>query len=133
MHLCLWSPHHCLVSLQVGRGFSLVKPGFLQAALLIRKAIRGYKHCNGILQRQQRASRSEHDVGAVKLGFGGFSLAISLLPPRLLRLLSVLGFPCDRVAGLSSIDESLRGGGLRAPVAGVYIPELLLGTTMTHI
>ncbi|KAH9554368.1 hypothetical protein CY35_08G060400 [Sphagnum magellanicum] len=94
---------------------------FFRAALLIRKAIRGYKHCNGILQRQQRASRSEHDVGAVKLGFGGFSLAISLLPPRLLRLLSVLGFPCDRVAGLSSIDESLRGGGLRAPVAGVLL------------
>ena len=69
---------------------------------------------------QKLGSRSEHNVGAVKLGFGGFSLAISLLPPRLLRLLSVLGFPCDRVAGLDSIDQCLRGGGLRAPVGGVY-------------
>ncbi len=45
---------------QVGRGFSLVKPGFLQAALLIRKAIRGYKYCNGILQRQVQSLYSNH-------------------------------------------------------------------------
>ncbi|OAE35092.1 hypothetical protein AXG93_763s1260 [Marchantia polymorpha subsp. ruderalis] len=94
---------------------------FFKAALLIRKAIRGYKHCHTILQRQQHANRSKHDVGAVQLGFGGFSLAISMLPPKLLRLLSVLGFPCNRQAGLNSIDQSLRGGGLRSSVAGVLL------------
>ncbi|KAL2623343.1 hypothetical protein R1flu_003548 [Riccia fluitans] len=94
---------------------------FVKAALLIRKAIGGYKHCHAILQRQQHANRSKHDVGAVQLGFGGFSLAISMLPPKLLRLLSVLGFPCNRQAGLNSIDQSLRGGGLRSSVAGVIL------------
>ncbi|KAL3690779.1 hypothetical protein R1sor_004430 [Riccia sorocarpa] len=94
---------------------------FFKAALLIRKAIGGYKHCHAIIQRQQRADRSKHDVGAVQLGFGGFSVAISMLPPKLLRLLSVLGFPCNRQAGLKSIDQSLQGGGLRSSVAGVLL------------
>lgn len=94
---------------------------FFRAALLTRTAIGGYRHCHSILKTQQAGSRSKHNVGAVKLGFGGFSLAISLLPPRLLRLLSVLGFPCDRAAGLDSIDQSLQGGGLRAPVGGVLL------------
>ena len=69
--------------------------------------------------KQGRSIASEHDTGAVKLGFGGFSLAISMLPPKLLRLLAVLGFPSDRKAGLSAIDEALQGGGLRASVSGV--------------
>ncbi|XP_024365205.1 uncharacterized protein [Physcomitrium patens] len=94
---------------------------FFRAALLTRTAIGGYRHCHSILKSQQAGSRSKHNVGAVKLGFGGFSLAISLLPPRVLRLLSVLGFPCDRAAGLDSIDQCLQGGGLRAPVGGVLL------------
>lgn len=94
---------------------------FFKAALLIRKAIRGYKHCNSILQNNGNSIGSEHDIGAVKLGFGGFSLAISMLPPKLLRLLSVLGFPSDRKAGLCAIEEALKGGGLRASVSGVLL------------
>lgn len=94
---------------------------FFKAALLIRRAIRGYKHCNSILQSNGNSIGSEHDIGAVKLGFGGFSLAISMLPPKLLRLLSVLGFPSDRKAGLCAIEEALRGGGLRASVSGVLL------------
>ncbi|MCO5598076.1 hypothetical protein L7F22_052166 [Adiantum nelumboides] len=94
---------------------------FFKAALLIRRAIRGYKHCNSILQNNGNSVGSEHDIGAVKLGFGGFSLAISMLPPKLLRLLSVLGFPCDRKTGLFAIEEALRGGGLRASVSGVLL------------
>ncbi|CAM6096667.1 unnamed protein product [Calypogeia fissa] len=94
---------------------------FFRAALLIRKAIQGYKHCHTILQRQCHASRSKHDVGAVQLGFGGFSLAISMLPPKLLRLLSVLGFPSNRDAGLHAVNQSLIGGGLRSSVAGVLL------------
>eukprot|EP00250_Pteridium_aquilinum_P012457 c20737_g1_i1 orf=155-2137(+) len=94
---------------------------FFKAALLIRKAIRGYKHCNSILQSNGNSIGSEHDIGAVKLGFGGFSLAISMLPPKLLRLLSVLGFPSNRKAGLCAIEEALRGGGLRASVSGVLL------------
>lgn len=94
---------------------------FFKAALLIRRAIRGYKHCNSILQNNGSSIGSEHDIGAVKLGFGGFSLAISMLPPKLLRLLSVLGFPSDRKAGLCAIEEALRGGGLRASVSGVLL------------
>lgn len=94
---------------------------FFKAALLIRRAIRGYKNCNSILQRKGNSIGSEHDIGAVKLGFGGFSLAISMLPPKILRLLSVLGFPSDRKAGLCAIEEALRGGGLRASVSGVLL------------
>jgi hypothetical protein len=33
---------------------------FFRAALLIRKAIRGYKYCNGILQRQVQSLYSNH-------------------------------------------------------------------------
>ncbi|KAH7315988.1 hypothetical protein KP509_21G073200 [Ceratopteris richardii] len=94
---------------------------FFKAALLIRRAIRGYKHCNTILQNNGNSIGNEHDIGAVKLGFGGFSLAISMLPPKLLRLLSVLGFPSNRKAGLNAIEEALRSGGLRASVSGVLL------------
>lgn len=91
---------------------------FFKGALLIRKAISGYRRCQGVLKQQTIGSK--HEVGAIKLGFGGFSLVISMLPPKLLRLLSVLGFRCDRKAGLRDIEESLCSGGLRSSASGIY-------------
>lgn len=92
---------------------------FLKGALLIRKAINGYRRCHGVLQEQKIGSK--HEVGAIKLGFGGFSLVISMLPPKLLRLLSILGFHCDRKAGLRDIEESLCSGGLRSSASGMLL------------
>jgi len=92
---------------------------FFKGALLIRKAISGYRRCQGVLKQQTIGSK--HEVGAIKLGFGGFSLVISMLPPKLLRLLSVLGFRCDRKAGLRDIEESLCSGGLRSSASGMLL------------
>lgn len=92
---------------------------FFKGALLIRKAISGYRRCHSVLQQQTIGSK--HEVGAIKLGFGGFSLVISMLPPKLLRLLSVLGFRCDRKAGLNDIEESLCSGGLRSSASGMLL------------
>lgn len=62
---------------------------------------------------------SAHAVGGVQFGMGTFNVVISVLPPLVLRIVSALGFPCDREQGLSQLRACMLGGGLRAPLAAV--------------
>lgn len=41
--------------------------------------------------------------GAVSFGYGLFHLCISMVPPNLLKIINLLGFPGDRLQGLSSL------------------------------
>ncbi|XP_014248577.1 tetratricopeptide repeat protein 39C-like isoform X2 [Cimex lectularius] len=58
---------------------------------------------------------------AVCFGYGLFHLCVSLLPPSVLRFISLIGFVGDRVAGLKSLEFARQGPDVRAPLATIAL------------
>ena len=72
-------------------------------------------------------------------GIGGFNCVASLLPPVVLRILSAVGFPFSKEAGLSQLRECCLNGRVRSPLAGllllgmrVILPSFHNGALMEH-
>lgn len=62
-----------------------------------------------------------HVLGGLEFGLGAFNCLASILPPIVLRVIAVLGFPSDRAAGLSQLRASLLAGGISAPLAALFL------------
>ena len=60
-------------------------------------------------------------VGGVQLNLGAINCALSSMPARVLALLSMFGYMCDREAGFSHLKTVLAGGGTRAAVGGLFL------------
>ncbi|KAK3087826.1 hypothetical protein FSP39_011165 [Pinctada imbricata] len=56
-------------------------------------------------------------LGAVSFGYGTFQLCISMVPPKILRLIEFLGFEGDRQAGLQALEYSSHSKDMKAPLA----------------
>ena len=59
----------------------------------------------------------KHLQAAVSCGYGLFHLAISLVPPKLLRFCHLLGFSGNREVGLQALDLASQSEDMKAPVA----------------
>lgn len=55
--------------------------------------------------------------GSVSFGYGLFHLCISMVPPHLLKIINLLGFPGDRLQGLSSLAYASESKDMKAPLA----------------
>ncbi|XP_068557854.1 tetratricopeptide repeat protein 39C-like isoform X1 [Cebidichthys violaceus] len=55
--------------------------------------------------------------GAVSFGYGLFHLCISMVPPHLLKIVNLLGFPGDRLQGLSALTYASESKDMKAPLA----------------
>lgn len=55
--------------------------------------------------------------GSVSFGYGLFHLCISMVPPHLLKIVNLLGFPGDRVQGLSALAYASESKDMKAPLA----------------
>ena len=58
-----------------------------------------------------------HLQAAVSCGYGLFHLAISLVPPKLLKFCHLLGFSGNRDVGLQALDIASQSEDMKAPVA----------------
>lgn len=56
-------------------------------------------------------------LAAVSFGYGTLQLSISLVPPKILKIIEFLGFEGDREAGLSALDYTSNSRDMRAPLA----------------
>ena len=56
-------------------------------------------------------------LGAVCLGYGSFQLLISMLPPKVLKIIEFLGFEGDREVGLSCLDICSHSRDMKSPMA----------------
>lgn len=56
-------------------------------------------------------------MGAVKFGYGTFQLSISMVPPRILKLIEFLGFEGDRGVGLTCLAYTSHSRDMKAPLA----------------
>ncbi|TNN66297.1 Tetratricopeptide repeat protein 39C [Liparis tanakae] len=55
--------------------------------------------------------------GAVSFGYGLFHLCISMVPPHLLKIVNLLGFPGDRLQGLAALAYASESKDMKAPLA----------------
>lgn len=55
--------------------------------------------------------------GSVSFGYGLFHLCISMVPPHLLRIINLLGFPGSRQEGLSALMYSSESKDMKAPLS----------------
>lgn len=55
--------------------------------------------------------------GSVSFGYGLFHLCISMVPPHLLRIINLLGFPGSRQEGLSALIYSSESKDMKAPLS----------------
>lgn len=56
-------------------------------------------------------------LGAVNFGYGTFQLCISMVPPKILKLIEFLGFEGDRVAGLAALEFTSQSKDMKGPLA----------------
>lgn len=55
--------------------------------------------------------------GSVSFGYGLFHLCISMVPPHLLKIVNLLGFPGDRHQGLAALTYASESKDMKAPLA----------------
>ncbi|XP_030754326.1 tetratricopeptide repeat protein 39C-like isoform X1 [Sitophilus oryzae] len=60
-------------------------------------------------------------MGAISFGYGLFQLGVSLLPPSLMRLVSILGFAANRQNGIACLMYARMGMDMRAPLASLAL------------
>ncbi|XP_076438121.1 tetratricopeptide repeat protein 39C-like [Babylonia areolata] len=72
-------------------------------------------------ERRKGAELSEDTIGrllgAVNFGYGAFQLCMSMVPPKILRLIEFLGFEGDREVGLACLDYTSHSRDMKAPLA----------------
>lgn len=79
-------------------------------------------------------------MGAVSFGYGAFQLAVSLLPPSMLKLVSLFGFEGDREMGLACLRFSRTTSDMRAPLSTIALlwyltigSQIFAAENMTHL
>lgn len=63
----------------------------------------------------------ERLFGSVSFGYGLFQLVISMLPPKLLRIIKFLGFNGDEKVGLQAIERAGESNDIKAPIASLAL------------
>jgi len=83
---------------------------FMKAGLKVRQCYVSFKECWNILQQRDWSNdqHKSHFEGGVRLGVGTFNLIMSLLPPRITRLMEFVGFSGSREMGLKQLLATYR-------------------------
>lgn len=84
---------------------------FIKGALSIRTCYHTYRYCERLMNEpsiwrsRSEQIRAQFESGT-RMGIGVFSLMISCLPSKVLRLLEVVGFTGDKQAGMADICQA---------------------------
>ncbi|XP_010870156.1 tetratricopeptide repeat protein 39C [Esox lucius] len=119
---------------------------YIKGGWILRKAWKMYNKCHSDISQLQETCvkhSSSHEVdlssdqanhnapvegavtaealdrlkGSVSFGYGLFHLCISMVPPHLLKIINLLGFPGNRLQGLSSLMYASESKDMKAPLA----------------
>lgn len=94
--------------------------GFIKGGMNIRSAWKVYEKMWSIYCAKEIPLDTE-TRGAVQFGVGTFNLVNSILPAKMLKLVSILGFPSSRDVAVRELNNAHNGGGVRAPVAACIL------------
>ncbi|XP_064172558.1 tetratricopeptide repeat protein 39A [Anguilla rostrata] len=89
---------------------------FIKGGIKVRNSYLIYKDLHTFIQSHtsHRGPNHLHLEGGVSFGIGAFNLALSLFPPRILRLLEFAGFSGDKEYGLSKLHDGATSMNLRS-------------------
>uniref|UniRef100_A0A8C4F4C6 Tetratricopeptide repeat domain 39C n=1 Tax=Dicentrarchus labrax TaxID=13489 RepID=A0A8C4F4C6_DICLA len=104
---------------------------YIKGGWILRKAWKMYNKCYSDISHLQEGSRRRASEqldrvspealdrlkGSVSFGYGLFHLCISMVPPHLLKIVNLLGFPGDRLQGLSALTYASESKDMKAPLA----------------
>ncbi|KAL1782784.1 tetratricopeptide repeat protein 39B-like [Sigmodon hispidus] len=81
---------------------------FLKSGFSFGSSYQIYKDCQQVLEfmPDNQSKTYRHLDGGVKFGLGVFNLMFSLVPPRSLKLLNIVGYSGDREVGLALLHDS---------------------------
>uniref|UniRef100_A0A3Q3X1P4 Uncharacterized protein n=1 Tax=Mola mola TaxID=94237 RepID=A0A3Q3X1P4_MOLML len=131
---------------------------YIKGGWILRKAWKMYNKCYSDITHLQEGSRRKGSErpshraeaissealdrlkGSVSFGYGLFHLCISMVPPHLLKIVNLLGFPGDRLQGLSALAYASESKDMKAPLATLALlwyhtvvqPFFALDTTDTQ-
>ncbi|CAO4365651.1 unnamed protein product [Caenorhabditis nigoni] len=113
---------------------------FIKGALNIRTCYQTYRYCEKLMNEPsvwvgRNKKVQEQFESGTRMGLGTFSLMLSVLPSKVLRLLEVVGFSGDKVAGMRDLQHvASMTGTLCSPLAKMVlltwhlIASFVLGT-----
>lgn len=116
---------------------------YIKGGWILRKAWKMYNKCHSDISELQEACQQQYSAqqetdnanhnasvengvtaealdrlkGSVSFGYGLFHLCISMVPPHMLKIINLLGFPGDRLQGLSSLTYASESKDMKAPLA----------------
>uniref|UniRef100_A0A8C6BPK6 Tetratricopeptide repeat protein 39B n=1 Tax=Monodon monoceros TaxID=40151 RepID=A0A8C6BPK6_MONMO len=81
---------------------------FLKSGINVGLSCQIYKDCQRVLTQipNYQSKTYRHLVGGIKFGLGVFNLILSLVPPKTLKLLNVVGYSGNREVGLTLLHDS---------------------------
>jgi tetratricopeptide (TPR) repeat protein len=97
---------------------------YIKAGFNLRAAWKGYEATQRIVAAAGSSAATRFDknvLSGVLFGIGGVNLAVSQLPTKVLKLVSIFGIPHDRHEGFRSLRASAASGGFRAPLANLIM------------
>lgn len=99
---------------------------FVKAGLKIRSSYNTYKQCYEIIEKRyfdsdRKLCKMDFESG-VRFGIGIFNLMISLMPPKILKLLEFVGFSGDEQKGLNELIFGAKmDNALRSPICALAL------------
>jgi hypothetical protein len=94
----------------------------VQSGFAVRNGWKLYQACEEeILARGGTDGVHPSVTGGIQFGVGVFNLLGSVLPPIVLAIVNVLGFPSDKTYGTTQLRKCLLGGGLRSMLAAIML------------
>lgn len=103
-------------------------PRSSEEATGLRSAVDHFERLERAVEAGERMGLSRSVASGISFGLGVFNIFASAMPPIVLRLVDLLGYPHDRKLGLRLLRRTVRAGGVRSPLAAlvILIAEVLI-------
>lgn len=95
--------------------------GFVRGSMGMRRAWQSYNQCSKGITENPALLLTASDTDGVSFGLGVFNLVLGILPPRVLRIVKLLGFGGDRDEGLKQLHMCMEAAGVRSVLAVVAL------------
>ncbi|KAJ9064924.1 hypothetical protein DSO57_1025262 [Entomophthora muscae] len=98
---------------------------YVKAGLNLRKGYLDYQSVHTELKKavsnDQMHLYDANSISGVYFGIGATNIVLSILPAKILKIISVLGIKGDRQLGFEYLDKCIAGEGLRAPLGLLFV------------
>jgi len=95
--------------------------GFVRGSMGMRRAWSSYNQCSKDIGDSAHLQLTPADRDGVFFGLGVFNLVLGIMPPRVLRIVKLLGFGGDRDEGLQQLHMCMEAAGVRSVLAVVAL------------